>query len=61
VDGGSTEREESDELLRRLERIEALEQERAAPGRLLGELRELVREAEAWSRAARNFEGRRKE
>jgi hypothetical protein len=36
-------------VLRRLERIEALGRERAPAGRVLGELRELVREAEAWA------------
>jgi hypothetical protein len=37
-------------VLTRLRRIEALERERAAPQLLLAELRELVREAEAWVR-----------
>jgi hypothetical protein len=37
-------------VLRRLERIEALDRGRAPAGRVLGELRELVREAEAWAR-----------
>jgi hypothetical protein len=36
--------------MRRLDRIEALEREGAHPTALLAELRELVREAEAWSR-----------
>ena len=36
--------------MRRLDRIEALEREGAHPTKLLAELRELVREAEAWSR-----------
>jgi len=36
--------------MRRLDRIEALEREGALPATLLAELRELVREAEAWSR-----------
>jgi hypothetical protein len=36
--------------MRRLDRIEALEREGAHPTTLLAELRELVREAEAWSR-----------
>jgi hypothetical protein len=36
-------------VVSRLERIEALGRERAPAERLLGELRELVREAEAWS------------
>ena len=38
-------------VLRRLERIEALDRGRASSTVLLGELRELVREAEAWARA----------
>jgi len=36
--------------MRRLDRIEALEREGAHSTTLLAELRELVREAEAWSR-----------
>ena len=36
--------------MRRLDRIEALEREGAHPTTLLAELRELVREAEEWSR-----------
>ncbi len=36
--------------MRRLDRIEALEREGAHPTTVLAELRELVREAEAWSR-----------
>jgi hypothetical protein len=42
--------DEAAKVLRRLERIEALDRERAPAPRLLGELRELVREAEAWAR-----------
>jgi hypothetical protein len=42
--------EEAARVLSRLERIEALDRERVPAGRLLGELRELVREAEAWAR-----------
>jgi len=38
-------------VLRRLERIEALDRERAPSTLLLGELRALVLEAEAWARA----------
>jgi hypothetical protein len=38
-------------VLRRLERIEELERERAPAERVLDELRELVREAEAWARS----------
>ena len=37
-------------LIERLDRIEALEREGAAAPTLLAELRELVREAEAWVR-----------
>jgi hypothetical protein len=40
-----------DQVLTRLERIEALERERADAPALLGELRELVREAERWARS----------
>jgi hypothetical protein len=43
--------DESAAVLRRLERIEELDRERAPAGQLLGELRELVREAEAWARS----------
>jgi hypothetical protein len=42
--------EEASRVLRRLERIEALDRERAPAGQLLGELRELVHEAEALAR-----------
>jgi hypothetical protein len=62
---------EAARVLSRLERIEALDRERASAGRLLGELRELVREAEAWARvegddraqtaSPGNFDERRKE
>jgi hypothetical protein len=38
-------------VMRRLDRIEALDRERAHPGTLLAELRALVHEAEAWVRA----------
>jgi hypothetical protein len=37
-------------VLERLARIDALEPGQASRGRVLGELRELVREAEAWAR-----------
>jgi hypothetical protein len=37
--------------MQRLDRIEHLDREGAHPGTLLAELRELVREAEAWVRA----------
>jgi hypothetical protein len=43
--------DEARAVLQRLERIERLERERAHPQALLAELRELVREAQAWSRA----------
>jgi hypothetical protein len=42
--------DEARAVLERLNRIEALERERADPRTLLAELRELVREAEAWVR-----------
>jgi hypothetical protein len=42
--------DEAGRVLRRLARIEALDRQRAPAGRMLGELRELVREAEAWAR-----------
>jgi hypothetical protein len=45
--------EEADKVVARLRRIDALERERAHPALLLAELRELVREAEAWTRAER--------
>ena len=43
--------DEARAVMRRLERIEALDRERAHPDTLLAELRELVREAEEWTRA----------
>ena len=43
--------DEARAVLRRLERIEALDRERADPRIVLAELRELVREAEEWTRA----------
>jgi hypothetical protein len=46
ADGG----EVATNVLRRLERIEALDRVRAPAGTILGELRELVHEAEAWAR-----------
>jgi hypothetical protein len=46
--------EEARAVLSRLERIEALERARADPELLLGELRELVREAEVWARRERD-------
>jgi hypothetical protein len=42
--------EEARAVIRRLERIEALEREGAHPAALLAELHELVREAEVWAR-----------
>jgi hypothetical protein len=41
---------EAARVQRRLERIEALDRKRAPAGQLLGELRALVHEAEAWAR-----------
>jgi hypothetical protein len=43
--------EEARRVLDRLERISDLEREQAPPRELLGELRELLREAEIWVRA----------
>jgi len=40
-----------DQVLKRLERIDELERGRAGRPELLGELRQLVREAEAWARS----------
>jgi len=40
--------DEARAVLRRLERIEALDRERAAPTALLAEVRALLSEAEAW-------------
>ena len=40
----------ADAVMRRLDRIEALEREGTHPQTLLAELRELVREAETWVR-----------
>jgi hypothetical protein len=42
--------EEARAVIHRLDRIDALEREGAHPATLLAELRELVREAEAWAR-----------
>ena len=44
---------EADRVLARLDRIDALDREGAAPGELLAELRGLLREAETWSREQR--------
>ena len=38
-------------MLERLERIDAMRREAAGPTELLGELRRLLHEAEAWTRA----------
>ena len=43
--------EESETILRRLDRIESLDREGADPRELLQELRELLAEAEAWAAA----------
>ena len=40
-------------VLARLDRIDALDREGAAPGELLAELRGLLREAETWTRERR--------
>ncbi len=48
--------EPSEDVLARLDRIGALDRSGAAPGELLAELRELVREAEAWTRECRAAE-----
>jgi hypothetical protein len=48
--GGGGGAGEAARVRRRLERIDALDRERAPVGRVLGELRELVHEAEAWVR-----------
>ena len=42
--------DEAAAVMHRLDRIEALEREGAHPRTMLAELRELVREAEAWVR-----------
>jgi hypothetical protein len=46
--------DEARAVLARLERIEELERARADPHVVLGELRELVREAELWARRERD-------
>jgi hypothetical protein len=45
--------DEAHAVIERLERIEALDRAAAPAGALLGELRELLSEAEAWVRAER--------
>ena len=42
--------DEASAVIRRLDRIDALEREGAHPTTLLAELRALMREAEAWAR-----------
>jgi hypothetical protein len=44
-------------VLARLDRIDALDREGAAPGELLAELRGLLREAESWTREQRQRKG----
>jgi hypothetical protein len=44
-------------VLARLDRIDALDREGAAPGELLAELRGLLREAESWTREQRQHTG----
>jgi hypothetical protein len=46
--------EEARAVLARLERIEVLDRERAEPGVVLDELRELVREVEIWAKRERD-------
>jgi hypothetical protein len=43
--------EEARRVLERLDRIESMQRAEAGPAELLGELRALLREAEAWARA----------
>lgn len=45
--------DEARAVIHRLERIEALEREGAGPALLLAEVRELLREGEAWLEAER--------
>jgi hypothetical protein len=45
--------DEARAVIHRLERIEALEREGAGPKQLLAEVRELLREGEAWIEAER--------
>ena len=44
-------------VLARLDRIDALDREGAAPGELLAELRGLLREADSWTREQRQPKG----
>jgi hypothetical protein len=48
--GYGREVDEAAKVLERLRRIDELDRDTTPPTRLLGELRELVREAEAWAR-----------
>ena len=50
--------DEARAVLGRLERIEALARRGAPPAELLDELRELVREAEAWARREHDDDAR---
>jgi len=45
--------DEAKRLLARLDRVESLDRESVHPGVLLAELRQLIAEAEAWTRAER--------
>ena len=51
--------DESEAVLERLERIEALDRSETPPAELMGELRALLREAEAWSRREGGEAGKR--
>ena len=51
--------DESKAILERLERIEMLDREGAGPAELVDEIRALLVEAEAWSRAEGGDAGRR--
>ncbi|HKA26922.1 MAG TPA: hypothetical protein VKD88_06070 [Gaiellaceae bacterium] len=49
--------DEARAVMHRLERIEALEREGVGPKQLLAEVRELLREGEAWLEAERDGSG----
>lgn len=51
--------DESEALLERLERIEALDRSGAEPGEIVAELRALLREATSWSRTEGGDAGER--
>ncbi len=51
--------DEADQVLERLARIRALNEGGAPPGVVLGELRELVAEAEEWARVEGDARARR--